>query len=419
MAENENLRDWGDDPDIRKSIRNLELKLMGMVDSMSSGLKLEDEEEGDVVEPMRPIDDGNAYPCEFRHTHLPPEPELWPQRPLLLRPTPNTNTRVIGVRYASDSSDSYTPLPGAKMCMGCTLPINNGKEQPGKTLVVDFETNLFMGTAMIRIQDCKPVSVGGAIPEPTEEGYFDGKKRTFQAVVRGKFLEPGIPMSECITGQIFNKPAGSLPPRLVLAGAVKVISHLAPQLQAEFHGECPRFLSPLVSTAQSAHAKASDEPAAKYQGADATIEIAFEEPPTSSPESLLQVLPDASDYKKSPESHASRAKARKKAFDKSYAKKKKEPTFDTTTEYTFEFYQHLLDFNSETLSVDMGRPVGKHGLAKMLNGQPIKFMAAQQKVEDDGKKKKKTKKSAFDEMDWLWSFDIWHESLFKIASDAK
>jgi hypothetical protein len=74
-------------------------------------------------------------------------------------------------------------------------------------------------------------------------------------------------------------------------------------------------------------------------------------------------------------------------------------------QYTFEFYQHLLDFGPDGLAMDLGRPVGKVGLAKVTNGQPLKLMSAWQCPETG-------------RLDALWSFDIWHESLYLYAQKA-
>ena len=88
---------------------------------------------------------------------------------------------------------------------------------------------------------------------------------------------------------MFNKPAGHLPPRIIMKGAISIISHLAPQLQARLDGDCPRFLSPLVSTAQSAMACQTDE-TKDHDGADESIEAAVSEPQLSDLSSLIQEL---------------------------------------------------------------------------------------------------------------------------------
>merc|ERR1719310_877283 len=100
---------------------------------------------------------------------------------------------------------------------------------------------------------------------------------------------------------------------------------------------------------------------------------------------------------------AARIKGRKRAFDKLHADRSTGPTFDTEKEYTFEFFQHLILFDEFALGFP--RPVGKAAIAPMLNGQPLKFVAAHQRTGD----------GMGDEFRWLWSFDIWHESLYQTA----
>jgi hypothetical protein len=58
----------------------------------------------------------------------------------------------------------------------------------------------------------------------------------------------------------------------------------------------------------------------------------------------------------------------------------------------------------DSFALDMGSVIGKVNLAPCTNGQPLKFMAAAKT--DDG------------DLDYLWSFDIWHQSLFAYAQDA-
>lgn len=39
----------------------------------------------------------NAYPCKDTHKTLPRHPSTWPQRPLMIRPTPRSSTKIIGI----------------------------------------------------------------------------------------------------------------------------------------------------------------------------------------------------------------------------------------------------------------------------------------------------------------------------------
>jgi hypothetical protein len=156
--------------------------------------------------------------CRCQRTPVLP-PEYWPQRPLLLRPTPNSGMRIKGIRFvgqneyiwkASQSAltwpsalqrhwgkpESSTPIefPMCEQCM--IVPINNGKELPGESLVVDFESNIFVGTMLVRVKGTHGTSCD-QFENP--KGYFDGLHRRYQVVMRGRF-KLSIPWSECLAG---------------------------------------------------------------------------------------------------------------------------------------------------------------------------------------------------------------------------
>lgn len=230
--------------------------------------------------------------------------------------------------------------------------------------------------------------------------YFEGKKRKFHAVVKGKFKR-ALSMNQCVTGQTFDRPSGRLPARWIVTAFIKFISTLAPQLEATLDGNRPRFLTPLVATAHTVVVKSSKDSLSQ------DMEDDIEEPSSVEATSALASVPDSlgvhvPDTTKS--SIVSRMKARKRVFNALAAKKSSEPRFDIDKEYTFEFYQHLLDFGEE-LAIDMGRVGGKVGLAQATDGQPLKIMAAYRDHETH-------------ELDTLWSFDIWHESLYPFAEMA-
>ena len=60
----------------------------------------------------------------------------------------------------------------------------------------------------------------------------------------------------------------------------------------------------------------------------------------------------------------------------------------------------------DSLAVDIGRAIGSVDLAPVTVGQPIKFMSAHKDGETG-------------ELDVLWSFDIWQESLYELAEAAE
>jgi hypothetical protein len=85
---------------------------------------------------------------------------------------------------------------------------------------------------------------------------------------------------------------------------------------------------------------------------------------------------------------------RKKAFDKLFVQKSQEPMTDVSKVYTFEFLQHL--FNFQEFSIELGNMLGNVELEDVLDGQPLQIM------------------SSYGDQP-LWSFDLWHECLWKQA----
>jgi hypothetical protein len=326
----------------------------------------------------------------------------------MLRPTPNTNTTIRGIRFAH--STEYQHFKG--FCAGCILPINTGAERTGKSLVIDFESKHFVGTLLMRIKEAPPPNTTKECHQ-TDTTYFDGKKRRFQAIVRGKFKTP-LAYSTCVTGQIFDRPAGHLPARWIVQSFIRLVSTLAPQLQVTISGSSPKFLTPLCATAQTILCKTQEEVDDTvgiamadeqlknyfiYKGS-VDIETNMEEPSNTDPTSLLFTFPEKQlDNSKKPVT--TRQKLRKKALNHNAATKSDQPIFQLDKEYTFEFYQHLLLFG-DSFAIDMGSV--KVNLAPCTNGQPLKFMAAT--------------RTDNEELDYLWCFDIWHESLYAFAQAA-
>ena len=383
-----------------------------------------------------------------------PPPSCWPQYPICLRATPQSGMRIIGVRFSSSSrhmespcwwKDLGMPMPAGFVedkrienrdrptCDKCQLlPINSGFEPKGKSLVIDFESELFVGTLMMRIKNAKPLK------DITERGtsgsdYFGKANRKYQAVIRGEFKKP-ILSNRTVTGQVLPHEVTNLPSKWVLKTAVSIISVFAPQLQANFDGGAlegingPSFVSPLASTPQ---AIISQEPGknCSVDDLDATaflfrrhaneeLEIPMEEPDQDSPNSLVaeyaqqKQKANASGSAQPIESRgsgklndtSSRAKARKKCFDKQFAKGPNQTgshIFETNKIYTFEFLQHLLNF--ETFTLEVGTSLK---LNDSLNGQPLQFMAATLDTTTNPKLMKLNK---------LWSFDVWHQGLYQDA----
>jgi len=137
------------------------------------------------------------------------------------------------------------------------------------------------------------------------------------------------------------------------------------------------------------------------------MEDEVEEPPSDDLRSGMGVVNATETSAGDETSLQQRRAARKKAFNNLAAGKSNEdsPCFDTSKEYTFEFFQHLLELTEpDDFKINMSRV--KVGLAKSLNGQPLQIMSARQ-----------TKGSSSD-LSHLWSFDLWHQALYPYAQAA-
>jgi hypothetical protein len=385
----------------------------------------------------------DPLPCSCATSFLPSvEPKDWPQAPLACRPTPGRGTKIKAIRFSNSTMNSGQPLwvPGSHLtwpqrleqhwrneteqeqrrkrdqqphyacCEKCVLlPINNGNEAPGESLVVDFESELFEGSFLLRLRHSE-----GTTPEPYDDstGYFTGMNRRYQACVRGRFKKV-LPFTELKTGFRLDRKFGKLPSKWVLKGALKVVTFFAPQLEIKLEGVTkPYSITPLGSSPQcinvddvNANENEHNKPKElsgcsddESQPGHDTIEHSnaqmnlFEGIRVESSEAHRSLLGIGAKAKAT--TSLQRAKMRKKAFDKLYAQKAQEPKTDLSKIYTFEFLQHMMNF--QEFSIDLGNMMGSLKLEEMLNGQPLPIMACHGDQ-------------------YLWSFDVWNECLWKQA----
>lgn len=325
--------------------------------------------------------------------------EHWPQKHLLLSPTPNSGVRIIGVRYANENDYlknwwNQTSSLDHVFCGKCCLPINDGNEVAGQTLVTDFESNLFEGTIQLRIRNAK-IGQGELRTEELESGYFHGLNRHYQCIIQGRFKRQGIPMIHTFSGQTFTRRL-KLPAPLIVQGGVKIMSFFAPMIHANLGSKMPSILTPLGSTPQTIHVEPLELSNKETYRSDSSISEPIQEPHENS-KKLVALKSNYYDEESSSNWHT---KSRKKTFDKLCARNDTSLTFQTDKVYTFEFLQHLLDF--KTFEINLGNLLGSHKLGKVLNGQPMQIMSAYQYVDDSTGEIKR---------EHLWSFDLWHESI--------
>lgn len=247
---------------------------------------------------------------------------------------------------------------------------NNTKKSPERIHIFDykdfhvplgipfeFESELFRGTALFRFK---------GVPSDDEEGstdYFNGRERRFQAVIQGRFKEE-LSCADVITGHEFDQSFRNLPPAWVIGAGRALIKQLAPGVQFDLTSSTPRFFSLLAATSQAISVDNIDVP-----------DIRSREIPENCSAISDQFFQKSSSNRK------------KMLSDPRQAARF---SYGTDAVYTFDFYQHLLDVSTYELNLGLVRLC----ISESLNKQPIQILAKT----TDGR--------------YLWSFCIWHESLF-------
>ena len=407
-----------------------------------------------------------------------PSLDDWVHDPLLFVATSGTGMKVLGIRRVSEPSyhnsqdvhDVDKDRPVVQQ-----LPINNGKELPIDTRVIDFETNTFAGTALLRIRGSTGCSNESESNNRNtiinKYDYFAKQNRKFQMVISGRF-KSNVVMANCMSGILLDhhlataSAPGSvddvldnmsncaeglpfldesdgiskssiqvtsnemndkrkrmvvrplkkgksisnndnLPSKWALRAAVQVAGVFSPRMDADLECKHPRILSPLCSSAQTIIVSRNNTSGG---GNSTRIEELLKEPPVSSDASLVKDISKFSTTNHN--KHATtinHTQQRKSLFDDMYdahtdsssqSNNTSTVCFDPNAEYTFEFLQHLIDYND--LSLDLGKFIGKVKLSGGLRGQPARFVSVV--------KKRRHENPTPDNLDFLWSFDIWHKS---------
>lgn len=262
------------------------------------------------------------------------EPTSWPHRPLFIR---------------KNKAASFNSNLTCSSYESCSLPIG----EP-----FHFESDLFVGTALIRIKGCRA---------DDDENYFGGRKRTSTTIIQGRFKE-ALRADEVLTGQEFFRPFRRRIPRWIVQAGTMFFRQLAPGLQIDLDSDRPSMFSILAGTAQVFRAdEAGTEPDITGRSVFEHCEFGGKKLNSAKRKRLLRNPGAAENY-----------------------------IFDTESVYTFDFYQHLLDPFSYTMNLGLIKNVD---LAPSLDNQAIQACA-------------KTKDGRY-----LWSFDFWHENCIDKSED--
>jgi Protein of unknown function (DUF1769) len=230
-----------------------------------------------------------------------------------------------------------------------------------------FSSDLFEGYCLVRIKN-----IANSDDPESDKEYFDGRRRLFQTIVQGRFKE-ALPVNTVLTGHEFVAPLKNLPHQWILKAATNLIGKLAPGSEICVTGDRPTMLAPLAGTSQAVR-----------------VDMPGKEPDIASIEGVDEDCTLLGGrFEKSSVSSSSR-----KTY-LSNPQKSSKYTFAVDRVYTFDFYQNLL--NVGTYKLDLG--IASISMSPILNGQPIQCLAKT----TDGR--------------YLWSFQIWHESLLPRSSN--
>jgi hypothetical protein len=287
--------------------------------------------------------------------------------------TKKLHDSIIGSASISEKflQEKFTVPPPSKWPHYPVLvTANNTKQHPERINVFDsqnglvpigvpfeFESELFRGTALFRFK---------GVPSDDEVGsidYFAGRERRFQAIIQGRFKEE-LSCADVITGHEFDESFRNLPPAWVIGAGRALIKQLAPNVQFDLNSSTPRFFSLLAATSQAISVDTINIPDIRSREIPENCTAISDEFFQKSSSSRKKILSNPS--------QAARF------------------SYGTDAVYTFDFYQHLLDVSTYELNLGLIRL----RISESLNNQPIQVLA-------------KTTNGRY-----LWSFCVWHESLF-------
>ena len=231
---------------------------------------------------------------------------------------------------------------------------------------IEFESPYFKGRIVVYIAGL----------ENSPDSIFAGRRRQLQTVVQGRFKKE-VSFNDVFTGQEWFRPLLNLPSIWFVNLVVSILSAVSPTMAASgITSDKPKLLAKLASSSQVICISPNEESAPD-------ITAPFDEDMSAAGPPLC--LEDGTPIK---------VGTRKKVLSSSSTLRKL--SFNTRDVYTFSFWQHALDLS--TMSLNTG--VGKFELAKYLNSQPVAIMA-------------KTRQN-----EYLWRFELWHESLVVQPTDA-
>jgi hypothetical protein len=265
---------------------------------------------------------------------------------------PRQNLSTTGNQCEYDVDREISELPDIESWEYRPLFLKIGKLKSEKSLPIcspiEFETEMFKGKFMIRIKNAPN----------TEQGYFEGRRRTKQIVIQGQFKER-VSCGKVWMGDTYDKP---LNVSSLVHLAVPIFKRLVPGVIMDLFSEKPRVVMLMGGEARTISVdKPGHEP-------DITGEL---------PERNTERIGIFDSIKHRKKMLRNPAIAAKYEYDNEHI-------------YTFHFYDDIIDIYNYSINL----PIGKIPLLHFLNHQPMTFAV----VSDDRE---------------FFSFRVFHEQLLK------
>lgn len=206
-------------------------------DDSADMARIETVEESVMESTTQTKENSNSAQTTSSGYSLPPlDPKLWPQAPLLFRVAPSSGTEILGIRKDSSKEYLWTPesdtpwwnllgndtIREGQVDKGCwILPINDGTEAIGESLVIDFESKLFVGSLLFRLYDA-PSLTGSPSSIRKETGFFANNHGIrYQVTIQGKFKK-SLQWSNLLSGLRLRRKFRKAPSKWFLWTALKV-----------------------------------------------------------------------------------------------------------------------------------------------------------------------------------------------------
>lgn len=233
--------------------------------------------------------------------------------------------------------------------------LNNDKMVP-LGIPFDFESSLFQGRMLLRLRNAPSDDPVG------NQEYFSGRARLCQFIVQGRFKRR-LAMSDVYAGTVYHAPLLAAPPEFAMKVVRKIVQRNCPGVIMDLTSDEPKVLNLFAGMVQAIRI---DKPGEEPDISSLKIEDNFGQ-------AIGQTFRSIKERKKimSVPKHAA------KGF------------FETNLVYTFDQFDHIMDFANNTMKIS---PFGGSlSLERVIGPQPNNWCAVTATGEQ------------------LFHFDFWHE----------